>query len=131
MIKSRGLLLGILCTVIGLWAFQPATRAQGGTPSSVDVLDAFAYESITVAAIAIGPTTATISPSGVVAASRALCTTETNSVRYRTDGTSPTSSEGHLVAAPGTILIDGVNNVRRLKMIQASAGAVAKCTYSH
>jgi hypothetical protein len=93
---------------------------------------AYGYESISVSTAAIGPTALTVHPDrdqNPRPAFEAFCTVETNSIRYRIDGTDPTASEGHVVAAGGTFTVTGTNNVKRLKMIRVSADAVVKITY--
>src|SRR2546421_10427074 len=46
---------------------------------------------------------------------------ETASVRWRCDGTAPTATVGHLVAAGGTIVLHGHENIRRLSIIATTA----------
>lgn len=104
----------------------PIVHAQSST---VQVMDAFGYESISVTGTAVGFTSATIVPTGQVSARAAECTTETASIRYRYDGTSPTSSEGHVVATDSSFTVYGINNIRRFRAIAVSATATVKCTY--
>lgn len=105
----------------------PTVSAQVGAAQPVD---AFGYEALApTSGAAIGFTAATIVPTNAPSAKAAVCTTETASIRYRYDGTDPTTAEGHLVAAPGTFTLYGINNIRRLKMIAASTTAAVKCTY--
>jgi hypothetical protein len=92
--------------------------------------DAFAGEAITVANTAIGPTSATFAPSGEAPAQRAVVTVETASLRYRYDGTAPTASVGHLALPGEVIVVDGVDNVAKLRMIRTgSTSAVVHVTY--
>lgn len=84
------------------------------------------YESLTVSNAAVGCTT----PQSGMTPMAALLTVETNSIRYRTDGTAPTTSEGHLVAAGGVIELYGRGEVKNFKAIRtASPDAVVKATY--
>lgn len=87
--------------------------------------DAFAGEAITVADSAIGPTSATRAPSGQAPAERAVVTVETASLRYRYDGTAPTSSVGHLALPGEVIVVEGVDNVEDLLMIRTGATSAA------
>jgi hypothetical protein len=58
---------------------------------------------------------------------------ETNTIRYRVDGTDPTSSEGHSVPAsvgPDTYLrLWGPNTLLKCKLIRVSADATVRVTY--
>lgn len=89
----------------------------------------FAYESITVSSASIGFTSATYAPAGQTAASVALVTTETNPIRFRSDGTAPTSSEGHLAAASSQIEVCGAAAVANFRMIRTGSDATAKVTF--
>lgn len=86
------------------------------------------YESITVSNTAIGPS-AYIIPQLASTPSYVFCTTETNDIRIRYDGTVPTASEGHKVVAGSSFSIKGQVNVYNLKMIRTSADATVKCSY--
>ena len=46
----------------------------------------------------------------------------TNAVTFRQDGTSPTATVGHPIAAGEMIEIDGYNNLVNLEMIRSGAG---------
>jgi len=93
------------------------------------------YESITVADTAIGFTASKITPSsGEVAnkdAELAFCRLETANVRYRMDGTDPTSSEGVLLKADETVIIVGTSNVKRFRAIRTgSTSGVLKVMFA-
>ncbi len=94
---------------------------------------AFGYESITVSTVAIGLTSTKIVPTSGPArpAFEAYLTLEaTNGIRYRLDGTDPTSSEGHPIAGSGTVTITGTKNLQNLRMIRSGgADATVKVTY--
>lgn len=62
------------------------------------------YESVTVAGTAIG-FDATDGTNGMIPEA-AVITVETAAIRFRTDGTNPTASEGHS-AEPGDVIILG------------------------
>ena len=87
----------------------------------------FAYESITVANSAIGLTSGTYSD-----ATRAEMTLETAQIRFRMDGTNPTSSEGHLVEVGDTITLDSAAQIADFLAIRTdSTSGVLKVTYFH
>lgn len=91
---------------------------------------AFAYESITVSSTAIGCTAATVSPGGAPGAVRAMLTLESAQVRYRYDGTNPTSSEGHLLEIGETLVLEGAANIDKFKAIRTgSTDGTLKVTY--
>jgi hypothetical protein len=94
-----------------------------------DKQTAFNFETLTVGASAIGPTVATIWPASGFEATYGLFTVETNTVRYRMDGTDPTASVGHPLYADQNLEVHGKENLRNLKFIQVSGGATVSCTY--
>lgn len=57
--------------------------------------------------------------------------TATGGIRWRVDGTDPTTTVGHLLAAAGSITISGTNNIRRFRMIRdGSTTATVSVTLS-
>lgn len=59
-----------------------------------------------------------------------FCTVETDDVRFRVDGSSPTRTTGHQVQNDTSFTIEGYDNVRSLKMIgSGSASATVFCTF--
>ena len=99
-------------------------------PVSGQDLTAFAYEDITVAATAIGCTTATIAPSTHGSAHRAFLTVETDQVRWTCDGTTPTASKGHLAEAGDYIEIEGIANIAAFRAIKVTNNATIRASYS-
>lgn len=90
---------------------------------------AFGYESLPVS-----DTVKALTPSkyktSVHSATRAYITVEGASIRYRYDGTNPTSSEGHLVNPGEDIEILGYDNIANFKAIRTgSADATLRVTY--
>lgn len=125
--KIRTLILAAMAAA-SLLAIQPEAHAtcHGFSFSP----QPFAYESITVSTVSIGFTLATYAPAGQLQASVAYITTETNPIRFRSDGGAPTAAEGHLAAASSQIEICGVPAVAAFRMIrQGAADATAKVTY--
>lgn len=86
-------------------------------------LKPFAYEAITVSNTAIGFTAATIRPSAASAqtALRATVTAETAQMRYRIDGSNPTSSEGHLLEISDVLVLDGPVALLNFRAIRTGA----------
>jgi len=90
-------------------------------------LTPFDYESVTVEDSAIGLTSATY-----LDATRAEMTLETAQIRYRVDGTNPTSSEGHPVYVSDVIILDSAAQIAGFKAIRTGAtSGVLKVTYFH
>lgn len=115
---------------------KPAVAATHGTATVVytgtaDILDpnltyAFAYESLTVTnGAAVSLTIATYD-----AARHAMITVENNPIRFRIDGTAPTTTEGHLVASGDTIDLDYSTDIYHFKAIATGANATIRVTYS-
>lgn len=102
-------------------------------PAAAKSTEAYAYESITVSTAAIGLTSTKIVPTAgsLRPAFEAYITVEpTNGLRYRLDGTDPTSSEGHALAGGGSMTITGTKNLQKLRLIRSGAtDAVVKVTY--
>lgn len=92
--------------------------------------NAFAYESITVSSTAQKFTKATYdTDEDPQRARKALVTVETAAIRYRVDGTDPTSSEGHKLGVGDVLTILGYGNIKRFRAIRVSSDATIKVTY--
>lgn len=63
------------------------------------------------------------------AASYALVTVDSNTIRFRIDGVDPTASTGHALAAGGTLELIDREQVRRFRAIRESADATLRVTY--
>jgi hypothetical protein len=88
--------------------------------------NAGSFESVTVAASAVGLTADTYG-----AATKAEMTLETAQIRVRKDGTNPTSSDGHLVEIGDTIMLKSAADIAAFKAIRTgSVSGVLKITYS-
>lgn len=84
-----------------------------------------AYESITVAATAIGFTAATYDN-----AFKASITLETAQIRFRVDGTAPTSAEGHILDVAQSLEIEGKENIANFRAIRTGGtSGVLKVSY--
>jgi hypothetical protein len=56
-------------------------------------------------------------------AKEALLVVETNSIRYRCDGVAPAAGVGQILTAGQSILIQGIDNLRRFRCIDTASGA--------
>ncbi len=76
----------------------------------------FDFETITVAATAIGFTALKLAADPKI--KQAILTLETASIRYRIDGTNPTSSVGHLMQAKSSLVLEGFSQLNNFKAIR-------------
>lgn len=84
-----------------------------------------ARERITVADTAVGFTATTYKPTSgdrkSLCAQIAKCVPESADIRYRVDGTNPTSSVGRRQYEDSTFYIIGTENIKRFKAIRTTA----------
>ena len=91
---------------------------------------AYNYESITVADTAIGFTDSAINRGDGIRPYRAVFVVETAQLRFRVDGTAPTSSEGTLAEVGDIVTITGEHDVEAFKAIRTTGtSAVIKPHY--
>jgi hypothetical protein len=95
-------------------------------------VDYTAFEQITVANTAIGVTTATVvAGSGHPQANMATCRLETAEIRYRIDGTAPTTTVGTLLEIGDTLVLRGPDVLLRFSAIRTGGtSGVLDCTYN-
>ena len=121
----------LLLACLAMFAFAPDAKAQSCTGWSNQLVP-MAFETITVSTISIGFTTATIvnSTTGLTA-DYAFFTLETADIRYRVDGTAPTSAVGHAAAAGGTgYYICGRQAVQAFRAIRSGGSdSTMRATY--
>ncbi|MEE9354192.1 MAG: hypothetical protein V3U75_01245 [Methylococcaceae bacterium] len=92
--------------------------------------NAYDYESITVADTAIGFTAAKLKPSSTDTPKAAICTLETGQIRFRTDGSDPTSAEGHLLKIGQQLIVESFDSMKGFRAIRTGAtSGVLKVTY--
>ena len=92
--------------------------------------DSFAYEALTVAGTAVGFTTATLEDADGNA-QKIFATLETAQIRYTLDGTTPTSTVGHLLEVGDTLQITGSDDIVAFRAIRTGGtSASLKVTYS-
>ena len=93
------------------------------------------YESITVSSTAIGFTLSKYKPSGNALendnrpAMRVLLTVETNTIRYRVDGTDPTAAEGHSLGSGDVLTLVGPDAISQFRAIAAVGDGTIRVTY--
>ncbi len=92
---------------------------------------AYDFEALTVTnGAAVGLTSSKLSPSNGPLPVDVFITVEDTDVRFRLDGTSPTTTEGHkLTTTPSGMTVTGYDNLKRLKFIGISGTADVKVTY--
>ena len=87
------------------------------------------FESITVANTAIGFTAAIIGSTTDIV-TEVDCTLETAQIRFRVDGTDPTSTEGHILNVGSSIKLTNRAEIAKFKAIRTGAASGAlKCSY--
>jgi len=90
---------------------------------------AFDYESVTVSSTAVGLTASKFN-SYAAYEIKAFMTLESAQIRWRIDGTNPTSTEGHLFEVGANLTIDGYKNLSQFKAIRTgTTDGVIKVTY--
>lgn len=84
----------------------------------------FAFEKLTVnTATALTAATYGNSVGG------ALITVETDQVRFRTDGTAPDSTTGHLLNVGDVLVLSSPSDVQRVKFIKVTNNATLQVSY--
>ena len=91
---------------------------------SFDELAYGAFETLTVSSTGLALTRASEFESAYI-------TTETDSIRFRLDGVSPTATVGHLVSAGGQIILTGSAEVRGFRVIRVSTDATLRVSYAN
>jgi len=90
---------------------------------------AFDYESVTVSSTAVGLTASKFNAYAAYEV-KAFMTLEGAQIRWRIDGTNPTSTEGHLLEAGQNLTIEGYKNLSQFKAIRTgTSDGVLKVTY--
>lgn len=94
---------------------------------------AYAHESITVSKTAVGLTESNISKAINLfgrEVSLVTCTLETATIRYTWDGTTPTSSVGHLLNVGDKIFLDKDDAIKFKAIRTGTTNGVLKVTYA-
>lgn len=102
------------------------------------LLGVFAFETLTVSNVSLPLTSSVYNKADTGAsggqvtrkiAKFAQISVETNSIRFRVDGTAPTSSVGHLLNAGDVVVLESEDDVRNWKAIRVSADATIMASY--
>lgn len=104
--------------------------------SQLRALNVVDYSTLTVSTTAVGLDSASPALSqgkvnGTIVR-RMLITSETDSVRWRADGTSPTSAVGHVLAKDETLSFTGANYkqlLAKIKFIRVTSDATLSITF--
>ena len=91
----------------------------------VGVYRGFNHEKISIGTAATSLTVASYAPSGSTPAQAAIITCETGQIRYRYDGTAPTSTTGHLLSPGGSVIIHDSKNIEQFQAIVPGTAAAA------
>lgn len=94
---------------------------MSGSITQVRPTIAYDFETLTVSNDAVGLTATKYRPSTGDAnknALKAFITAEGGSVRYRYDGTDPTSTVGHILEAGGFLIADGQHQMEKIRFIR-------------
>lgn len=96
-----------------------------------DPRSTIAYDSITVAATAVGLTQSNVrGTSARFRTEKVVITVETAQLRWRDDGTDPTASEGHLANVGTVLTLENRNRIDRFRAIRTgSTSATLRVNY--
>lgn len=88
---------------------------------AINFTQAYAFKSGTITNSAVPLTDIAIgfTQAEVDKASQMVVSSTANGLSYRYDGGAPTASAGHPIAAGGTAIIQGVNNIRNFQVIRS------------
>ena len=90
------------------------------------------YEAITVADTAIGFTAAKLLTTTKKIARAVFCTLETAQIRFTIDGTTPTTSIGHLLEIGQTLTLENVADLTNFRAIRTgSSSGSLRVTYRY
>lgn len=95
-------------------------------------LSAFAFEKVTATSSAAGFTATNYQPisGNTIPAQRVILYVETAAIRVRYDGLgNPTTTDGIPVAVGGSLVVDGIENIKRLKFIAQSGSPVINAVF--
>ena len=95
--------------------------------------DPLGFEKLTVSNTAKALTLATYQTTPIANTTQrailAVITVEDNDMRYRVDGTDPTTAIGHLIKDGGIIQLESGLEINQFRAIRVSADAVIQVTY--
>lgn len=102
---------GILIAILWLVAWTSPAWTQGAPVT---------FETITVSSTAVGLATTTYSPTGRGQMTTCTARLETAQVRFRFDGTAPTSTVGFLLEDGDVLTIERHDHMRLIKFIRTT-----------
>jgi hypothetical protein len=124
--------VALLVAIIACLAATPTKAAPGGCTND-STLAPMGDEVITVSSTALPFTATAYAPAGQNPAVLAVCTVETDSIRYRVSGLNPTASVGTIAiataTAPASFTVCGTMNIQRFRMIRVTTDASVTCQY--
>ena len=88
-----------------------------------------AFEKITATGTAVALTQSTYNPATRGNATKAMITIETVSIRWRVDGTAPTSTTGHLATTTDVIYLNTLQDIEKFRFIGISGTATLQVSY--
>jgi hypothetical protein len=97
--------------------------------TTVEIRCPIAKETLVVSSTAL-PLTASAYDRDGLSADQATITCETDAVRYWADGSIPTASVGHVLAAAGALLLYGQQAIQNFRVIRVTNDATLSITYS-
>ena len=100
-----------------LWHYRGILDECGAPLVAIDHETAWNFETVTVGTTAVGVTAS----SGDLVAHRAVITVETAQIRFRYDGTDPTSMVGHIANPGDRLILEGRANIRNFRAIRTGA----------
>lgn len=124
--RLAGLCLAV--ALLGLTGGATAQTAAGLCPGLGRTVTPYAFETLTASTTAGKFTHATYAPAGSTPV-LAIATIESQSIRYRDDGTAPTASVGHQADAGAVLVVCGpaIGNFSYIR--KDSADATLRVTY--
>ena len=122
---KKSLFLFVLVAALMLPSVSWGQECIVGNVKGIDPLD---KEEITVGNAEVGFTDATIKQSAGNAAV-AVVTVEDDQIRYWVDGSTPTTSSGHLAEAGTSFTICGLNSIDNFSAIRVTTDAEIKASF--
>ena len=122
-------LVGTLLGWAGVTYLIPPAHSAGNSDlgrivTSVGSVTYSGFQSLTP-----NSTTASSLTASPTTAEKAFITLETASVRFRLDGTSPTTTEGHLLTSGQNLTLNTPSQISNFRVISVSTHGVLKISY--
>lgn len=104
-------------------------RFYNENDNTVNIADCFSNSTIGFEQINVAQTATKLTPATYQNAVKAVVVTESNAIRFRTDGSAPTTTSGILVPAGTSIELDGAWEIQHFQAISTSGVAVLDVEY--